>query len=140
MNIKECLEQGFLVRIGIDPNLIKKELVEAGYDMKKAGKAFTELDFKWSIIQSYYSMFHSGRALLFRLGYKERRHFAIGVVLEDLNKKGKLESRFVNDFNAAVDSREGADYHYIYSEEIAQHILDVAREFNKRLDRLIKTL
>ncbi|MBI2126705.1 MAG: HEPN domain-containing protein [Thaumarchaeota archaeon] len=78
-------------------------------------------------------MFHAARAVLFGLGLREKRHFAIGVVLEDLNKKGKLESSFVNDFNAAVSAREGADYHYTYSKEAAQHSLPWQRSFFQEL-------
>ena len=89
--------------------------------------------FKWSIIQSYYSMFHAARAILFSLGFKERSHFAIAVVLEDLVKKKKLESRFVNDFKAGVFTREEADYEAEYSQERAKSLFKIAEEFNKRM-------
>ena len=98
MNIEECIEQRFLLKIKPDKKLVNKELNEADYDFSKAEKAFKEEDYKWAIVKSYYAMFHSARAVLFNLGFREKRHFAVGVVLEDLNKKGKLESRFVNDF------------------------------------------
>jgi len=140
MDIEECLEKGFLKKIETDENLIKKELSEADYDLERAEKAFEEEDSKWCIIKSYYSMFHSARAILFKIGYREKRHFAVGMVLEDLNKKGKLESEFINDFNAALSSREEADYHYTYSEETAKHILYIAKEFFERAKRLLKEI
>lgn len=59
-------------------------------------------------------MFHATRAVLFSLGLKERRHFAIRVVLEDLNAKGKLESRSISNFSAALGAREDADYIYLH--------------------------
>ena len=138
MDIKECLEKGFLRKIDVDKRLIKKELAEAEYDLEKAEKTFGEKDFKWCIVKSYYSMFHSARAILFKLGYREKRHFAVSVVLEDLNKKGRLESKFINDFNAAISSREEADYHYTYSKEIAEHNLIIAKEFLEKIKRLLK--
>lgn len=138
MDIKDCLEQGFLKKIEVDRKLIEKETNESNYDLEKAEKAFREQDFKWSIVKSYYSMFHAARAILFKLGYREKRHFAISVVLDDLNKKGRLESKYVSDFNAAISSREDADHHYTYSKEIAQHILSIAKEFFDRIRKLLK--
>src|SRR3989339_583970 len=101
MDINEAIEQRFLLRIEPDKKLVDKELKESDYDFDKAEKAFKEEDYKWSIVKGYYAMFHAARAVLFNLGFREKRHFVVGIVLEDLNKKGKLESRFVNDFNAA---------------------------------------
>ena len=80
MNINECLEKGYLTKIEPDKELIKKEIEESEYDFEKAKKTFDDKDYKWSIIKSYYAMFHVARALLFKLGLKEKRHFAISVV------------------------------------------------------------
>ena len=85
-------------------------------------------------------MFHSARAILFKLGLRERKHFVISVVLEDLNNRGKLESIYVNDFKAAISAREDADYHYSYSKESALHVLEIAEEFNDKMIELIKVL
>ena len=72
-------------------------------------------------------MFHASRAVLFSLGFREKRHFAVQVVLEDLNKKGKLESIYLEYFGAAMEAREGADYRYVYSENIAKDVFIVLR-------------
>ena len=129
MNIKDCLEQGFLRKIAVDKKLIEKELKESAYDLESAKKALSENDYKWCIIKSYYSMFHAAKSVMFKLGYIEKRHFAVNVVLEDLNKKGKLESKYISYFSAALSSREEADYHYNYSKEIATHNIMMAEEF-----------
>ena len=141
MNIDTCLKEGYLTRIKPNQNdLIKKEINEAEYDLEKAKESFKEEDFKWSIIKAYYVIFHISKALLFKLGYKEKRHFAIGVVLEELNKEGKLEIEYINYFKAAIPSREDADYHYIYSKDNAEYIIENAEEFIERILKLIKTL
>jgi len=140
MDIKDCLEQKFLVRVEPSDDLVKKELSEAAYDFDKAEKAFKGKDWKWTIVQAYYCMFHAARAILFKLGFREKRHFAIGVVLEDLSKKGKLESRYINNFNAALSSREDADYHYVYSKEAAEHSLEIAENFLTRMKQLLNEL
>ncbi len=137
MDVKDCLEQGFLKRIEVDKKLIEKELKESAYDFESAKKALDEKDHKWCIIKSYYSMFHAAKSVLFRLGYMEKRHFALSVVLQDLNKKGKLESKYLNYFSAALSSREEADYHYNYSKEIAEHSITMAEEFSEIMKKLL---
>lgn len=84
-------------------------------------------------------MFHSAKAVCFKQGYREKRHFAVLVVLEDLNKKGKIEVKFVNDFGAAISAREGADYRYSYSKERAEQSLKIAKEFNEKIIVLLNS-
>jgi uncharacterized protein (UPF0332 family) len=138
MDIESCLREGFLQPIKAERDLIKKEFEEAKYDLGKAERALEEDDSKWSIVKSYYSMFHAARAVLFSLGLKERRHFAIRVVLEDLSAKGKLENRFVSDFSAALEAREDADYRYTYSQETANYLLKAAGDFLARMKKLAR--
>lgn len=140
MDINDCLAQRFLEKIEPADDLMQKELNEALYDFDKAEKAFKEDDWKWAIVKAYYCIFHAARAVLFKSGFREKRHFAIGIVLEDLNKKGKLESKYVNDFNAALSSREDADYHYVYGKEAAEHSLEIAGDFMARMKQLLNAL
>ena len=138
MDINSCIEKGFLIKAEPDFQLSDKEIKEAKYDLKSAEKAFEDEDYKWCIVKCYYSIFHSAKALLFRLGYIEKKHIAVVVVLEDLNKKGKLESKYLNDYKAAFSLREDADYGYTYSKETAQYDLEIAEEFSKRIGKLLK--
>ena len=140
MNINSCIEKGFLIKSEPDIELSNKELKEADYDLKSAEKAFEDKDYKWCIVKCYYSIFHSAKALLFKIGYIEKKHIAVVVVLEDLNKKGKLESKYLNDYKAAFSSREDADYSYTYSKETAQYDLEIAEEFSKKIEKLLKII
>jgi len=137
MRINELLEKGFIVKIKPDKKIIGKELKEASYDL--ANVALEQGDFKWCIIKSYYSMFHAAKAVLFSLGLKERRHFAVEVVLEDLSSEGKLKSKFINDFKAAMSAREEAHYRYSYSEDSAKYLVDIAEEFLEEMKKIIKS-
>jgi len=74
---------------------------------------------------------------LFKLGYIEKRHIAVLIVLEELNKKGKIESRFITNFKASMSAREDADYHYSYSKETAEYELGIAKEFLEEIKRLL---
>ena len=138
-DIKDCLEKGYLKEEKPDPALIEKELKESDHDLERAKKAVAEEDFKWAIIKCYYSMFHAAKALLFSLGLREKRHFAVQIVLEDLVKKGKLESIYLEYFSASMGAREDADYRYKYSREKAEDITGYSVRFASKIKELVKT-
>ena len=140
MDINECLDKGYLVKERISQDLVDKEVKESEYDLNKAKNALKEKDYKWTIIKGYYSMFHSAKAVCFKIGYREKRHAAVLIVLEELNKKGKLEIKYVNDFKAALSARESADYRYAYTKESALEILEICEEFNNKIIKLLKIL
>lgn len=136
MDLKEALEKGYIIKEDPDPAIVKKELLEADYDLKKAKDSFRKSDYKWAIVQAYYAMFHSARAVLFWQGLREKRHFVIPVVLEQLSNEGKIEQTFIDDFKTAIFSREEADYHYGYSKETAILILQIAERFIQRMNKM----
>ncbi|MBI4174817.1 MAG: HEPN domain-containing protein [Candidatus Aenigmarchaeota archaeon] len=137
MDIESCMAEGFLKRVKPSKEIQKKELASADYDLKRAEASSEDGDHKWSIIQSYYAIFHSARALLDSLGYKERRHFAIGVVLEDLAKDKKINVKLVSDFHAAMSAREDADYRDVYSKETSDYMIEISEEFVKEIKRIL---
>jgi len=136
MDVEECIQKDFLKKIKVDEKLIQKELDEAKYDLNRAKNALEEDDFKWSIVKTYYSMFHAAKAVLFSLGLREKRHFVVGVVLEGLSKKGKLQFKFVNDYRGAMLAREDADYRYVHTKDTAEYLIDVAEEFIEKMKEL----
>lgn len=140
MRFEEALKQRFLLKVKPDKKLTDAEFDEAKYDLDKAEKAFEDKDNKWAIVKAYYSMFHAARAILFSIGLREKKHFAVGVVLGDLAKKGKLEQKYVDDFEAAMDTREDADYRRTYSKERANFALLIAEEFLNRMRELAKEI
>ena len=125
---EECIERGKIVKIPIDPALVKKELQEAAADLAAAEHSFIEKQMKWAIIQGYYSLFHSLRSLVFAKGYREKSHrclkFAVEALLID---EGELDPDVLNCFSFAMDLREGADYGCIYDAESAGTVVASAR-------------
>jgi len=115
-------------------------LEQAGMDLDRAENSLEEKDYKWSIVQSYYSMFNAARAVLFKLGFRDKKHYVIISVLEELSKLGLLEMRYVDDFKASMRSREDANYRSTYSLETANFILEVAKEFLNRMKLLVKAI
>jgi len=138
MDVEECIQKGFLKHVKVDRKLVQKELDEAKYDLSRAKNSLKEDDFKWSIVKTYYSMFHAAKAVLFSLGLREKRHFVVGIILERLSKEGKLRFKFVNDYRGAMSAREDAGYRYVHTKDSAEYLIDVAEEFLKKMEELSK--
>ena len=60
---RQLLEERRLVRIKPDRKLVLKEIEGAKSDLETARKSLQDGNFKWAIIQGYYSIFHAARAL-----------------------------------------------------------------------------
>jgi len=119
--------------------LISKELEAAREDLIEAQDNLKKGAHKWSTIQSYYSMFHSARALLYHKGYKERSHFCLAVALDALYVESKLLSaKYSNAFRKAMSLREDADYSLSFSKEGAKAMAQSAEEFLKEAEKLLK--
>lgn len=140
MDVKECMEKGFLRRVEVDQELVRKELAAAKYDLGAARHDLKRGDAKWATVKSYYSIFHAARAVLYSLGYQEKAHFAISAVLRELEKQGKLEAKYTLDFEACMESREDADYRLEYSKERAEVNIGIADEFLSRMKKLVAEL
>lgn len=107
---KDCLEKGKIKRFSRAKVLVVKEIEAAAWDLERAGKSLSDKDYKWSTIQSYYSMFHAGRALIYRKGYRERSHYCLIVALRHLYvEQGLLPARLVDGLAKGKGLRENAD-------------------------------
>ena len=63
-------------------------------------------------------MFHSGRALLYSKGYREKSHSALLEALTALFvRTGLLERDYIDDLRDAKSMRDSADYGMIFSED-----------------------
>ncbi len=135
---EQCLEKGKIVKIEIAPDIISKEINEAKNDLDSCERSIQERNFKWVIIQAYYSMFHSFRALIFSKGYREKSHTCIKYAIESLFvDAGALDNRLLQDFSYAMKIREGADYGSVYSEDSAMELRDSASRIYEVSKKLI---
>jgi len=137
MSINYALKEGYLRKIKRDVALVEVEIKEAEYDLDKARQTFEIRDYKWAIVKAYYAIFHAARAALYNVGLREKKHFAVGIVLEELAKQGKLEIKYFHDFEASKDTREDADYRRVYSRDRANLCIMRAEEFLERMKRLV---
>lgn len=127
---EDCLERKRIIRFEEAKNLVSKEMSLAEQDRGSAQKSLEEGNFKWSIIQAYYSMFHSARALIYSQGYRERSHYClIEAVRTIFVEKRLLSYKLVEAFQLGKTLRENADYYGEFSEEAAQEMLESAKSF-----------
>ncbi len=55
MEFEKCLERRRLVKQEPDGGIIGAEIKSAEYDLERSRKSLEQGDFKWCIIQAYYS-------------------------------------------------------------------------------------
>jgi uncharacterized protein (UPF0332 family) len=138
--LREHVRAGYVAFFEANPDFVGKELTEAENDLHDAILELKRKGFKWAVIKAYFSVFHAGRAVLFTLGLREKTHFAVGAVLDELVKEGKLEAEYANSFNALKSAREEADYHYAYSRETARQSCEAANAFLVRVKALLPNI
>lgn len=126
----KCLERGKIKSFSPGPRLAQKELNLAREDLKFAMKNLEEKNSRWSIIQAYYSMFHSARALLYSAKYREKSHFCLIEAVRSLFvETGKLDYSFVESLKEAKNLREAADYYGDFSEINCKKLVKRAEDF-----------
>ena len=131
-------KKGNIVQICIDYELIEKEIKEARYDLESAENSIKFGNYKWAIVQSYYSMFHAFRGLLFSRGYKEKSHSALKFAIKTLFVNyGVISDDIFRDFDSAMKSREMADYSYIYDEKTALNMIESTRKLIGEVESLL---
>ena len=128
-SLKEALEKRRIIAFQNGPKLVSKELQAAEEDLEDAKHLFSRGRFKSATTLSYYAVFHTGRALLYRKKYREKSHiqlvFAVKALYVD---KGLLPQQYYDDFIQALNLREMADYKGKYSREGAESNIAIAEE------------
>ena len=116
--------------------MVIKELDGATRDLDAAKLSLKAGDHKWATIQAYYSIFHAARALLYRMGFRERSHRGLLAALRELYESNTI-SKMLEDFSEAMTLREEADYGLVSSEESARTVLEDATDFQEEAARLL---
>jgi uncharacterized protein (UPF0332 family) len=135
----DCLKSNKIKKFSRGKELTGKELRLAEEDFKTAQTSFNDKNYRWCIIQIYYSMFHSARALLYFKNYREHSHYCLGQAIRELYVKNhELEAFFLEALLEARNLREAADYYGDYSKINSSKLLDKAKRFNKRVKEMIE--
>ena len=134
----DCLKKRKIKEFSRGKALAAKELKVARSDLKQAKTSYANTDYKWATIQSYYSMFHSARALLYAKNYRERSHYCLIIAIRVLFVEKKLfPLHLVEGFMKAKILRENADYYDEWSKVGAKTILKLAEEFFNKADEFL---
>jgi uncharacterized protein (UPF0332 family) len=136
--LARLLNERKLTRAQISRDMILKEIEAAQTDLQDAQDSLQCNKFKWATIQSYYSMFHSTRALLFSKGYREKSHYALLLAIRELFSK-ELENSLINQFEQGMELRQEADYGLKFSETGALDTIDGAEKLLTRSKEILKT-
>lgn len=135
---EQCLKKQKIKEFSRGKMLVKKEMQTARSDMEQAKVSFENGSYKWSMIQSYYAMFHSARALLYARNYRERSHHCLIVAIRALyTDKGLLPTRLLEALKKGKTLRENADYYDQWSDTAAQKVLESADAFIKKTQELL---
>lgn len=136
----DCLKRGKIKPFSRGPALAAKEIEAAEADLSRAHKTHSETDYKWATIQTYYSMFHSARALLYTKSFREHSHYCLVAAIRTLYVDAKIISvHILEDFQLAKTLREEADYYNRWSQAGCEKLIKVAEEFLKiAKDRVLR--
>jgi len=138
LEFQKCLENKKIKPFSKGKTLVSKELEIAREDWKTAKESLTKKNYKWSTIQSYYSMFHAARALLYNQGYRERSHYCLVLGIRELYvNKNLLSHTLVEALQLGKTLRENADYYGDFSQTGAQDMLDKAKEFLEKTKKIL---
>lgn len=59
LQFRRLLQERKLQRIQPKKDIVLREIKSVEYDIGKSKNSFEEEDYKWTIVQAYYSMFHA---------------------------------------------------------------------------------
>lgn len=130
MNIKEMIEKNLIRKETIKQEELFNSLEIAERFLERA-KGNLKIEF-WDVAftLAYDAMFHAARTLLFKLGYKERSHYAMIYVLKENYKKDKILQNFLESLDSYRISRHGIKYSGSFCSEIdAKEALKDAENF-----------
>lgn len=137
-HFEKCLNKGKIKKFSRGKFLVSKEIKLAQDDLKFAKQSFQDKNYRWTIIQTYYSMFHSARALLYRKNYREHSHFCLREAIKKLyGEEGKFSIILLDALAEAKNLREAADYYGDYSGINAKKLLKKAEQFIKKSKEII---
>lgn len=133
----ECLKKKSITKFERAKGLVSKEINLAMSDLEYARRSYSDGNYKWATIQSYYSMFHAARALIYSRGYRERSHYCLIVAMRVLFvAERKLSVTLVEALQLGKTLRENADYYGEFSKEATDQMLENAEEFLETAKRL----
>lgn len=132
MTLERCFEERKLRQAKPDILKAKKSLETAREKLAEAEELAKAGFEKVAVVFAYASMFHSGRALLFKDGVVEKSHYCLVLYLkEKYVKRGKIENEIITMMDSFREERHDVMYSLegikVKSDE-ANHAIENARK------------
>lgn len=109
MNVQDCFDKRLLRKITPDKIKSQQSLKISELKLDSSKKLFEEGFFSEALINSYISMFHASRALLYEEGVQEKSHYAIYIYLNEKFSK-KISVSLIESFRNYQLERHNAIY------------------------------
>jgi uncharacterized protein (UPF0332 family) len=137
-NTADCIRFRLLRKINPDKDKSKKSLEIAESRLERAKGALKLNIFDFVILESYMSMFHAARALLYKDGIQEKSHYAISVYLKE-KYSNKIPLPVINFLEIHRTERHEAMYGLEYQPEKkdAELALQDAEIFIKEVKKIL---
>jgi len=138
-NSEDCFRFRLLRKISPDKSKSKKSLEVAENRLKRAKESLRLNIFDFVILESYMSMFHAARALLYKDGIQEKSHYAISIYLRE-KYSDKIPLPVINFLEIHRTERHEAMYGLEYKPEKndAELAIKDAEIFIKEIKKLLK--
>ena len=96
--LEKCFSTGQLRKSAPDIKKARASLIIAERNQKDAVTQIENKLYRWAFVAAYASMFHAGRALLFKDGIKERSHFCLCIYVKE-KYRGIIEGKYLNELD-----------------------------------------
>ena len=137
-NIEDCFKFRLLRKISPDLEKSKKSLELAKERLKEAEIGMKTKIYKYTISESYMTMFHASRAVLYKDGIQEKSHYAIYIYLKE-KYSSKIPLNILNLLNIHRTERHestyGLDFKPNYEDAI--RALEDAKIFIKEINKML---
>jgi len=137
-NVDECLKFRLLKKITPDREKSKKSMEISEKRILGAKEMLKHKTFPFIIMESYMSMFHAARALLYKDGIQEKSHYAISIYLKE-KYSDKIPLPVINSLEIHRTERHESMYGLEYEpeKEDAELALKDAEVFIKEIKRIL---
>jgi uncharacterized protein (UPF0332 family) len=140
--LQDCFDERKLRKISPDKlkaeqsiKVAEEKLIEAE-ELRKAGFP------KMAVVLAYSSMFHAGRALLYKDGIQEKSHYCLVVYLkENYVWGGKLDSEIITSMDHFREERNDVFYGFSppdITDKEAKNGMEVSKKMVEKVKKLIE--
>ena len=138
MNINDCLRKRWLIKENPDLEKAKQSVEISKAKLQEAELALKANLIESAIVFSYASMFHAGRALLFKDGFREKGHVPLLIYLEEKYPLA-IGKKLLFDFNTMRLERHDSLYGLKpdYGKKEAEYAVETAKLFLEKVAKIL---